>query len=101
MELSRNQLLIGSVGLTFLPVLTVYDFFSGIRTSDHFFIFSIAIILWMLGMFFSIFRFALWGTAEDPLTRYFDNASLLNICGVSAGFVITLAYQILKRLGGF
>ena len=52
MDLSRNQLLIGSVGLTFLPVLTVYDFFSGIGASDHFFIFSIAIILWMLGMFF-------------------------------------------------
>lgn len=89
-ELSRVQLLIGSVGLTFLPLLKLYQLFFGLRASEHFLFLSVAIILWMVGVFFFLIN-APWDTSgDDPLETYFNSLGLLTFWGAVAGVVIAL-----------
>jgi hypothetical protein len=52
MSLTRNQLLIGLVGVTFAPLLWLYQFFFDIRMSEHSLLVLVAVLWWLLAMFY-------------------------------------------------
>jgi len=95
--MSRNQLLVGIVGLTLFPLGLLYKWFFGFIGSEHFLLLFIVSLLYVLGMFFFLFLRLLsvnYKPAEEPLMVVFDNLGFINCFFIAAGIVLTLFMEI-------